>query len=109
VRPFRPLDRRGIAIFYPGQILAASDYLAEVQARLGRVGERRVLIFWGLRDPGFPRPDLERFEKASRITRRSSWPPRTTSSSKTRPNKWSRKFACLLREKGRMIRVLDTD
>jgi haloalkane dehalogenase len=64
VRPFRPLDRRGIAIFYPGQILAASDYLAEVQAGLGRVGERRVLIFWGLRDPGFPRPDLERFEKA---------------------------------------------
>jgi haloalkane dehalogenase len=26
VRPFRPLDRRGIAAFYPGQITAATSY-----------------------------------------------------------------------------------
>jgi haloalkane dehalogenase len=64
VRPFRPLDRRGVAAFYPGQITAASDYLEEVEAGLGRIRDRRALIFWGLRDPGFPRVDLARFEKA---------------------------------------------
>jgi pimeloyl-ACP methyl ester carboxylesterase len=63
-RPFRPLDRRGVAAFYPGQITAAADYMSEVEAGLGRVGDRRALIFWGLRDPGFPRADLERFQRA---------------------------------------------
>jgi pimeloyl-ACP methyl ester carboxylesterase len=64
LRPFRPLDRRGVAAFYPGQITAASDYLAEVEAGLARIRDRRALIFWGMRDPGFPRVDLQRFEKA---------------------------------------------
>src|SRR6266508_4439539 len=64
LRPFRPLERRGVAAFYPGQITAASDYLAEVEAGLGRIRDRRALIFWGMRDPGFPRVDLERFEAA---------------------------------------------
>jgi pimeloyl-ACP methyl ester carboxylesterase len=64
VRPFRPLDRRGMAAFYPGQITAASDYMAEVEAGLSRIGDLRALIVWGVRDPGFPRVDLERFEKA---------------------------------------------
>lgn len=64
LRPFRPLDRRGVAAFYPGQITAAADYHAEVEAGIGRLRDRRALIFWGMRDPGFPRVDLERFEKA---------------------------------------------
>ena len=64
LRPFRPLDRRGVAAFYPGQITAASEYFTEVEAGLGRIRDRRALIFWGLRDPGFPRVDLERFERA---------------------------------------------
>jgi pimeloyl-ACP methyl ester carboxylesterase len=64
LRPFRPLDRRGVAAFYPGQITAASEYMAEVEGRLGRVNDRRALIVWGMQDPGFPRVDLERFEKA---------------------------------------------
>jgi haloalkane dehalogenase len=64
LRPFRPLDRRGVAAFYPGQITAASEYLTEVEAGLSRVRDRRALIFWGMRDPGFPRVDLERFERA---------------------------------------------
>jgi pimeloyl-ACP methyl ester carboxylesterase len=64
LRPFRPLGGRGVAAFYPGQITAASSYLAEVEAGLTRVGDRRALIFWGMRDVGFPRADLERFEKA---------------------------------------------
>lgn len=61
--PFRPLDRRGVAIFYPGQILAASDYLAELEAGLGRINDKRTLIFWGMKDPGFPPPDLHRMER----------------------------------------------
>jgi len=63
VRPFRPLDRRGIAAFYPGQIAAATAYFDEVEAGLASISHRPALIFWGLHDPGFPRPDLERFEK----------------------------------------------
>ena len=62
-RPFRPLDRRGIAAFYPGQITAATAYFAEVEAGLPRVAEKKALIFWALLDAGFPRGDLERFEK----------------------------------------------
>jgi haloalkane dehalogenase len=57
------MPSRGVAAFYPGQI-TASDYLAEVEAGLGRLGDRHALIFWGLRDPGFPRVDLRRFEQA---------------------------------------------
>ncbi|HMC23306.1 MAG TPA: alpha/beta fold hydrolase [Thermoanaerobaculia bacterium] len=64
LRPFRPLDRRGVAAFYPGQITAAKDYFAEVEAGLSRVADRRALILWGTRDPGFPQVDLQRFEKA---------------------------------------------
>jgi haloalkane dehalogenase len=63
-RPFRPFDRRGVAVFYPGQITAASEYFTEVEAGLGRIRDRRTLILWGMRDPGFPKADLERHEKA---------------------------------------------
>lgn len=63
IRPFRAHDRRGIAAFYPGHILDASPQLAEVEARLDRLADRPALLFWGLRDPGFPRADLERFER----------------------------------------------
>ena len=62
-RPFRPLNRRGVAAFYPGQITADSDYMNEVEAGLSRIGNRKTLVFWGMRDIGFPRADLERFEK----------------------------------------------
>jgi pimeloyl-ACP methyl ester carboxylesterase len=63
LRPFLPLNRRGVAAFYPGQITVASDYMREVEAGLPRVGDRPALIFWGMRDRGFPKVDLERFEK----------------------------------------------
>jgi pimeloyl-ACP methyl ester carboxylesterase len=63
-RPFRPLDRRGIAAFYPGQITAATDFFAEVEAGLPRLAGKSALIFWALNDAGFPRPDLEKFRKA---------------------------------------------
>ncbi|AGP37247.1 hypothetical protein SCE1572_23855 [Sorangium cellulosum So0157-2] len=64
LRPFLPLDRRGIAAFYPGQITAATEYFAEVEAGLPRLADRKALIFWALKDVGFPRSDLARFEAA---------------------------------------------
>jgi len=64
VRPFRPLTRRGIAAFYPGQIIAATDYFAGVEEGLPRVREKPALIFWALNDIGFPRADLTRFQEA---------------------------------------------
>jgi pimeloyl-ACP methyl ester carboxylesterase len=63
LRPFRPLHRRGIAAFYPGQITAATDYFAEVEAGLPRLAAKKALIFWALQDLGFPRGDLARFEQ----------------------------------------------
>lgn len=62
VRPFRPLDRRGIATFYPGQITATSDWFAELEADLSALKDKQALIFWALEDPGFPRADLARWE-----------------------------------------------
>jgi pimeloyl-ACP methyl ester carboxylesterase len=64
LRPFRPVGRRGVAAFYPGQITAASAYFAEIEAALPRVADKKALFLWALRDRGFPREDLERFEKA---------------------------------------------
>lgn len=62
--PFRPVDRRGVAAFYPGQITAATAYFAELEAGLAGLRDQEVLIFWALRDRGFPRTDLVRFEAA---------------------------------------------
>jgi haloalkane dehalogenase len=64
MRPFRPLNRRGIAAFYPWQITAASAYFAELEAGLSRIVDKPALIFWALEDPGFPRSDLAKWEKA---------------------------------------------
>jgi haloalkane dehalogenase len=63
VRPFQPLERRGIAAFYPGQITAANDWFAELEAGLPTLKDKQALIFWALKDPGFPRSDLERWEQ----------------------------------------------
>lgn len=62
VRPFRPLDRRGIAAFYPGQITAAGDFFSELEAGLPGLEGKPALIFWALKDGGFPRSDLLRWE-----------------------------------------------
>ena len=79
-RPFRPLDRRGIAAFYPGQITAATDFFAEVEAGLPRLAGKRALIFWALNDAGFsPARTLKSSGRPSRTTRRSSSRDWTTS------------------------------
>ncbi|MDB4936389.1 MAG: hypothetical protein JWP87_3361 [Labilithrix sp.] len=62
VRPFLPLDRRGIAAFYPGQINDATAFFAEVEASLPRLADKEALVLWALEDQGFPREDLVRFE-----------------------------------------------
>lgn len=64
LRPFVPLDRRGIAAFYPGQINQATDYFREVEAGLPRLRDKKALVFWALKDRGFPLADLHRFEDA---------------------------------------------
>lgn len=49
-----PSVRRGIAEF-PRQLLAAGDWLAGLEARVPVVlGDRRLLLVWGMRDPAFP-------------------------------------------------------
>lgn len=63
VSPFLPLDRRGIAAFYPGQITAATGYFAQLEAGLRRLADKKALIFWALKDPGFSRSDLARWEQ----------------------------------------------
>jgi haloalkane dehalogenase len=62
--PFAALDRRGIAAFYPGQINQAGGYFADLERALPRLAAKPALIFWALRDAGFPRADLVRFERA---------------------------------------------
>lgn len=62
LRPFRPLDRRGIAAFYPGQIVEAGTYFAELEAGLARLEHKDALVFWALHDPGFPHDDLVRWQ-----------------------------------------------
>ncbi|RKH35898.1 alpha/beta fold hydrolase [Corallococcus praedator] len=63
LRPFRPLERRGIAAFYPGLITGDSEYFAEVEAGLPRLADKKALFLWALQDQGFPRSDLERFQR----------------------------------------------
>ena len=63
LRPFLPPHRRGITSFYPGQLTAATDYFAQLEAGLPGQTDKKALIFWALKDPGFPRNDLVRWEK----------------------------------------------
>jgi len=83
LRPFRPLGRRGIAAFYPGQITAATEYFAEVEAGLPAWRPRRRSFSGRSETLGFPAATLRGSKRPSRTTRRSSSPTRTTSSSKT--------------------------
>jgi haloalkane dehalogenase len=63
LRPFRRPDRREPTVIFPREIIASGAYLAEVEAGLGRLGDRPTLIVWGARDPAFRVPDRERFER----------------------------------------------
>lgn len=63
-RPFLPPERRGITSFYPGQITQARDFFKQLVQGLPALADKPTLIFWALKDPGFPRADLIRWQKA---------------------------------------------
>jgi len=54
LRPFIPPSRRGIAAFFPGQITAATEYFAQLEAGLPRLADKQILIFWALKDLASP-------------------------------------------------------
>jgi haloalkane dehalogenase len=62
--PWQDPARRRPAAFAPRQLTAASDYLAEVEANLGRISDRPALIVWGARDFAFREEARGRFEQA---------------------------------------------
>ena len=64
LRPFAPLSGRGVAAFYPGQIVQADAFLREVEAGLPKLADKPALIFWGMQDQGFPRADLDKMKAA---------------------------------------------
>jgi pimeloyl-ACP methyl ester carboxylesterase len=61
--PFLPPARRGITSFYPGQITRAHDFFVQLERGLPHLADKPALIFWALKDPGFPRTDLVRWQK----------------------------------------------
>jgi len=63
LRPFLPVNRRGIAVFYPAEITAETKYFADIQAGLPRLADKKALIFWAAKDPGISRSDLTRWEQ----------------------------------------------
>jgi haloalkane dehalogenase len=61
--PWRDRPRRRAAVIAPRQLVAASRYLAEVEANLPRLAGRPVLIVWGTRDFAFRTQERQRFER----------------------------------------------
>jgi haloalkane dehalogenase len=49
-------------VIAPRQLVAASRYLAEVQAGLHKLADRPALIVWGTRDFAFREANRKRFE-----------------------------------------------
>jgi haloalkane dehalogenase len=60
--PWRDPLRRAPAAIGPRQLVAASEYLTEVESGLARVADRPALIVWGLRDFAFRDAMRKRFE-----------------------------------------------
>lgn len=61
--PWRDRDRRLPAAIAPRQLVAASGYLADLEAALPVIGDRPALIVWGQRDFAFREAARQRFEK----------------------------------------------
>ncbi len=57
-----PLDREPTAVF-PRAILESRDYLAEVQAGLGKLEEKPVQLVWGTDDKAFRKRELRRWQE----------------------------------------------
>jgi haloalkane dehalogenase len=61
--PWRDRDRRLPAAIAPRQLVAASGYLADLEAALPVIGDRPALIVWGQKDFAFRQVARQRFEK----------------------------------------------
>ena len=62
--PFPTPDARTPTQVFPREILASRDFLAEVEARLPRLGHLPALIAWAGRDVAFREAERPRFEVA---------------------------------------------
>jgi haloalkane dehalogenase len=60
--PWRDPRRRAPAVIGPRQLVAASQYLREVEAGLSMLSDRPALIVWGQKDFAFHDAERERFE-----------------------------------------------
>jgi haloalkane dehalogenase len=60
--PWHDSSRRLPATIAPRQLIAASDYLEEVQANLPKLADRPTLIVWGAKDFAFDSSQRARFE-----------------------------------------------
>lgn len=61
--PFPTRASRMPTAIFPREIIASTDYLAEVEANLPRLAGKPALIVWGARDGGFGEPERSRFER----------------------------------------------
>ena len=62
--PWQDPSRRAVAAIGPRQLIAASDYLRQVNADLPKLADRPALIVWGAKDFAFHTAARERFEAA---------------------------------------------
>jgi haloalkane dehalogenase len=60
--PWRDPARRAPAATGPKQLIAAADYLTEVEANLPKIADRPALIVWGTKDFAFREGERKRFE-----------------------------------------------
>jgi haloalkane dehalogenase len=60
--PWRDPARRAPAAIGPKQLIAAKDYLIEVEANLPKIADRPALIVWGTKDFAFHEAERKRFE-----------------------------------------------
>ena len=60
--PWRDPARRAPAAIGPKQLIAAADYLTEVEANLPKIADRPALIVWGTKDFAFREGERKRFE-----------------------------------------------
>lgn len=60
--PWRDRDRRLPAAIAPRQLVAASGYLAALEAAIPKISDRPALIVWGEKDFAFRQAARERFE-----------------------------------------------
>ncbi|HLO32800.1 MAG TPA: alpha/beta fold hydrolase [Anaerolineales bacterium] len=60
--PFRTRVSRLPTAIFPREILHSREYLAEVEANLGRLSQKPTLILWGDQDLAFRETERERFQ-----------------------------------------------